>query len=569
MSTTISNSALAASIAALVDRWNTRENQMIALLSQPSGTVVVTDGLGQNRTLPSFPQLQADVTALVMSAAGAVSVAEGHANTALQHRNAAADSADAAETAREAAVSAVEAFTTDAEALLALTEAARDAAAVSRTAAEGAASSAGSSAAEASTSATAAATSAAASGASQSAASAAASAAANDAAQSSAARASSEVARDVAQQWASAPPNTVVAGGEYSARHYAAQAQAAVLGSLVYMGTWSAAGGAYPGGASKGHFYKITTPGVIGGVSFAVGDQIVHNGTDWDKIDNTESVTTVAGKSGAVLLVPADIDGLGALATRSDVDWATHLSGKPATFPSDPHNHAISGVTGLQAALDGKAASGHSHAIGEVSGLQVALDGKAAASHSHAIANVTGLQAALDAKATSDHTHAVADVAGLQATLDGKAPASHSHSISAVTGLQTALDAKLASVSFTWANLGGKPASPQDAGFSSGRLDTYYESRGSLSGYQLFDRTNTTRSWVFYSDAAFFYLFSGWAGANFLSVSEATGSLSLLRSGSEFYRAAANSATATRQPRIFVGGSDPGAAAADGDIWIT
>lgn len=36
-------------------------------------------------------------------------------------------------------------------------------------------------------------------------------------------------------------------------------------------------------------------------------------------------------------------------------------------------------------------------AISKVTGLQTALDGKAASSHTHTIANVTGLQAALDA----------------------------------------------------------------------------------------------------------------------------------------------------------------------------
>lgn len=167
------------------------------------------------------------------------------------------------------------------------------------------------------------------------------------------------------------------------------------------------------------------------------------------------------------------------------------------------------------------------------------------------------------------HTHAISDVTGLQTAIDGKAAVSHSHSISNVTGLQDALDAKLASASFTWANIGGKPTSPQNAGFTSGRLDTFYESRGALSGFQLFDRTNTTRSWVWYADAAVFYLYSGQLAANVLSISESAGSLGLLRSGSEFNRAAANSGTLTRQPRIFVGGSDPGAAMADGDLWIT
>jgi hypothetical protein len=90
------------------------------------------------------------------------------------------------------------------------------------------------------------------------------------------------------------------------------------------------------------------------------------------------------------------------------------------------HGHAIIDVTGLQTALDGKAATSHTHIIGDVTGLQTALDGKAAASHTHVIADVTGLQTALDGKqaagsyAAATHTHVIADVTGLQTALDGK-----------------------------------------------------------------------------------------------------------------------------------------------------
>lgn len=44
----------------------------------------------------------------------------------------------------------------------------------------------------------------------------------------------------------------------------------------------------------------------------------------------------------------------------------------------------------------------------------------AASSHSHAISDVTGLQTALDGKSTLGHGHAIADVTGLQAAIDGK-----------------------------------------------------------------------------------------------------------------------------------------------------
>jgi Phage tail repeat like/BppU N-terminal domain len=96
------------------------------------------------------------------------------------------------------------------------------------------------------------------------------------------------------------------------------------------------------------------------------------------------------------------------------VSWADIL-GKPAIFPVEPHIHEILDVTGLQAALDGKADSGELGAPAE---------------HTHEILDVTGLQAALDAKAddldlagkaNALHTHTVAEVTGLQAVLDGKA----------------------------------------------------------------------------------------------------------------------------------------------------
>jgi hypothetical protein len=99
-------------------------------------------------------------------------------------------------------------------------------------------------------------------------------------------------------------------------------------------------------------------------------------------------------------------------------------------------------------------------AISTVTGLQTALDGKqtagsyANAVHTHIISAVDGLQSALDAKqaagsyAATVHAHVIADTTGLQTALDAKQPAgsyaaaTHTHTISATTGLQTALDGK-------------------------------------------------------------------------------------------------------------------------------
>lgn len=56
-------------------------------------------------------------------------------------------------------------------------------------------------------------------------------------------------------------------------------------------------------------------------------------------------------------------------------DWS-NIANKPATFPPSSHSHPISDVTGLQTALDGKAALIHIHAIADVTGLQTALDAR-------------------------------------------------------------------------------------------------------------------------------------------------------------------------------------------------
>jgi Phage tail repeat like len=88
----------------------------------------------------------------------------------------------------------------------------------------------------------------------------------------------------------------------------------------------------------------------------------------------------------------------------------TAIDGKAAAG----HTHAIGAVTGLQTALDGKAATGHAHSTATTSadGFMSAADKAKLDSLSSSgggastIAQVTGLQTALDGKAASSHTHA-------------------------------------------------------------------------------------------------------------------------------------------------------------------
>jgi len=138
-------------------------------------------------------------------------------------------------------------------------------------------------------------------------------------------------------------------------------------------------------------------------------------------------VQSVNGQTGAVSIASYSLpvatgSVLGGVKIGSGVTITDGVISVSTSYAASSHSHAISDVTGLQNALDGKQASGsyaaavHTHGISDVTGLQTALDGKqasgsyAAANHGHAIADVTGLQTALDGKAALSHTHSAADV---------------------------------------------------------------------------------------------------------------------------------------------------------------
>ena len=104
-----------------------------------------------------------------------------------------------------------------------------------------------------------------------------------------------------------------------------AQLPDSVLGQLVYQGVWNASTNtpALPAAAAanKGHYYIVSVNGAtnLNGITdWKVGDWAVSNGTTWDKVDNTDAVSSVAGKTGAVSLVKGDV-GLGNVDNTSDV----------------------------------------------------------------------------------------------------------------------------------------------------------------------------------------------------------------------------------------------------------
>lgn len=84
----------------------------------------------------------------------------------------------------------------------------------------------------------------------------------------------------------------------------------AILGALQFQSQWNASTNtpAIPTASAqnKGHFYITQTAGVYNSVNYNVGDWILSNGTDWEKISNSDAVTSVFGRIGSVVAVAGD-----------------------------------------------------------------------------------------------------------------------------------------------------------------------------------------------------------------------------------------------------------------------
>lgn len=114
---------------------------------------------------------------------------------------------------------------------------------------------------------------------------------------------------------------------------------AAVVGGVTYKGTFDTSSPVDLSNALKGDMYVISVAGTYQGIVWAVGDHLLINedmgGTispsKIDKVDNTDAVTSVAGKTGAVTLVPSDVTGL---ATVASTGAYSDLSGTPTNVSS-------------------------------------------------------------------------------------------------------------------------------------------------------------------------------------------------------------------------------------------
>ena len=91
------------------------------------------------------------------------------------------------------------------------------------------------------------------------------------------------------------------------------QLPSAVLGGLNYQGTWNATTNTPALTSSvgtKGFYYVVNTAGAtnLNGITdWKIGDWAVYDGSTWQKVDNTDAVSSVNGFTGAVSLTTSNI----------------------------------------------------------------------------------------------------------------------------------------------------------------------------------------------------------------------------------------------------------------------
>lgn len=80
-----------------------------------------------------------------------------------------------------------------------------------------------------------------------------------------------------------------------------------VLGGAIYQGTWAASTNTpslADGVGTKGNYYVASNSGSVnfgsGAIDFNTGDWAIYNGSIWQKVDNTDAVSSVNGFIGAV-----------------------------------------------------------------------------------------------------------------------------------------------------------------------------------------------------------------------------------------------------------------------------
>ena len=116
-----------------------------------------------------------------------------------------------------------------------------------------------------------------------------------------------------------------------------ATAWGSVTGGLSYQGTWNALTNTptlVSSAGSNGNYYIVDVAGTtnLNGITdWQIGDWAIFNGSVWQKIDQSNLVTSVNGQTGAVTLIYSDVGAPSVSGTNATGTWGIGISGNAAT----------------------------------------------------------------------------------------------------------------------------------------------------------------------------------------------------------------------------------------------
>lgn len=171
---------------------------------------------------------------------------------------------------------------------------------------------------------------------------------------------------------------------------------AAVIGGVNYQGTWNANTNSPTLVAStgtKGYYYRVSTAGTTsldGENDWAAGDWIIFNGSVWQKVDNTDKVSSVNGYTGAVSLTKSDLS-LGNVEDTALSTWA-------GTTNVTTLGAVVTGTWSATAIAVAKGGTGATDATTALSNLGLTANGKSLVT----AANYAAMRGLLDLEAGTD-----------------------------------------------------------------------------------------------------------------------------------------------------------------------
>ena len=162
------------------------------------------------------------------------------------------------------------------------------------------------------------------------------------------------------------------------------QIPASLQGGVSYQGTWNASTNTPTLTSSvgtKGYYYVVSVAGstnLNGITDWLPGDWAIFNGTSWEKIDNTDAVSSVNGYTGAVSLTYSDVGAPSTSGTNATGTWAIDVTGNAATATTSTNvSGGTASVTSLTNSGSTTLSGGTANGVAYLNGSKVLTTGSA------------------------------------------------------------------------------------------------------------------------------------------------------------------------------------------------